>query len=44
LSFLKKEEQDGKTGTVWGWYHWDGEDIRKGYGRVNMVEICYTLV
>jgi hypothetical protein len=22
-----------------GWYHWEGEDIRKGRKRVNMAEI-----
>jgi hypothetical protein len=25
-----------------GWYQWDGEDIRKGCKRVNMVEILCT--
>jgi hypothetical protein len=23
---------------VWGWYQWEGEDIRKGCRRVNLVE------
>jgi hypothetical protein len=23
-----------------GWHQWEGEDIRKGCGRVNMVEYC----
>jgi hypothetical protein len=22
-----------------GWYQWEGEEIRKGYRRVNMVKI-----
>jgi hypothetical protein len=25
-----------------GWNHWKGEDIRKGWRRVNMVEILCT--
>jgi hypothetical protein len=31
--FFKNEEQKGRTGPVWGWYQWEGEDIRKGCRR-----------
>jgi hypothetical protein len=35
----KNREQEGKTGPVWGLVPMGGgEDIRKGYRRVNMVE------
>jgi hypothetical protein len=44
MSFFKNREQEGKTGPVWGWYQWEGEDIRKGYRRVNVVEILHTQV
>jgi hypothetical protein len=27
-----------------GWYEWEGEDIRKGFRRVNVVEILRTHV
>jgi hypothetical protein len=33
-----KTEREGKTGPVWGWHEWEGEDTRKGCGRVNVVE------
>jgi hypothetical protein len=45
MSFFKDREQEGfKTGPVCGWYQWEGEDIRKGYRRVDMVEILCTQV
>jgi hypothetical protein len=26
------------------WFQWEGEEVRKGYRRVNMVQILYTHV
>jgi hypothetical protein len=42
MSFFKNGEQEGKTGPVWGWYQWEGENVGKGCRRVNMVEIVCT--
>jgi hypothetical protein len=43
--FLKNGRQEGKTGPVWGVVtNGRGEDIRKEYKRVNMVEILRTHV
>jgi hypothetical protein len=46
MSFFQKTEQEGKTGTVQGVDNSArGEDIRKGYRRVNMVQmLLYTHV
>jgi hypothetical protein len=38
MSFFNHRKLEGKTGPVWGWHQWEGEDIRKGCGRVTMVE------
>jgi hypothetical protein len=35
---FSKTGQEGKTGPIWGWLHRGGEDVRKGCGRVNLVE------
>jgi hypothetical protein len=40
MSFFKNREQEGKTGPAW----WlapvgEGEDIRKEYRKVNMVDV-----
>jgi hypothetical protein len=37
---LKKKKGKQKIEQVQsrGWYHWEGEDIRTGHRRVNMVE------
>jgi hypothetical protein len=47
MSFFKTRDQEDKTGPVWagegGGTNGRREDIRKGYRRVNMVEI-YTHV
>jgi hypothetical protein len=37
MYLFKNEEQEGKTGPVWGWYQWVGEDIRKGCRSVSIV-------
>jgi hypothetical protein len=43
--FFKNSEQEGKTVPVCGSLHqWEGEDIRKGCRRVNMVKILCTHV
>jgi hypothetical protein len=44
--FLKNGEKEGKTSTIYALAQWEGEDIRKGYRRVNMVEIraCVKMV
>jgi hypothetical protein len=43
--FFKNGEQEGKTGPVWGWLVPVGEGrVRKGYGRVNLVQIQCTHV
>jgi hypothetical protein len=45
MSFLKNREQEGKTGPVWGLAPVTvGEDIRKGYRKVNMMEILCICV
>jgi hypothetical protein len=46
MSFvLKNREQEGKTGPVWGLITVrERKDIRKGCGKVNMVEILHTHV
>jgi hypothetical protein len=39
-TFSKSEKQEGKLGPVWVVYiSGSEEDIRKGYGRVNIMEI-----
>jgi hypothetical protein len=41
--FTKKGEKEGKTVSIWGFgTSGRGEDIRKGYRRVNVVEILCT--
>jgi hypothetical protein len=40
MSFFKNGEQVLSG----GWHQWEGEDIRKGCRRVNMVEILGTHV
>jgi hypothetical protein len=42
--FFSKTEQGGKTGPDWGWYQWEGEDIRKVCRRVNVVKILCSYV
>jgi hypothetical protein len=48
LFFLYKiGEQEGRTVPVWGgghWYQWEGEEVEKGPGRANMVQILCTHV
>jgi hypothetical protein len=45
MVFIKNEEQEGKTGLVWGvGTNGREEDIRKGCRSVNMVEILCTHV
>jgi hypothetical protein len=45
LFFFKNREKEGKIGPVWGvGTSEEGEDIRKGCRRVNMVEILCTCV
>jgi hypothetical protein len=44
MPFLKNREQEGKTGPVWGWCQWEGEDIKKGGRGVYMVEMLCTHV
>jgi hypothetical protein len=41
--FYKIREQEGGTGPVWrGWYQWEGEEVGKGCGRMNTVQILCT--
>jgi hypothetical protein len=35
----EEEGQEGKTGLFWGWVPVQGEGIRKGGMRVNMVDV-----
>jgi hypothetical protein len=28
--FYKNRGQEGKTGSVWGWYRWEGGRYKKG--------------
>jgi hypothetical protein len=44
FSFTKSENRRIEQVPAWmgGWYQWEGEDIRKGYRRVNIVQILYT--
>jgi hypothetical protein len=44
LFFFKSGGQESKTGFVWGLLPWWGEDIRKVFRRVNVVEILCTYV
>jgi hypothetical protein len=44
MSFLKNREQEGKTVPVGGCTTVREEDIRKGWRKVNMVEISCTHV
>jgi hypothetical protein len=45
MPFFKDGEQEGKTSPVWGLVPvGEGEDIKKGCRRANMVEILYTHV
>jgi hypothetical protein len=45
MSFFKKREQEGKTGSVWGVsISGRGDDIRKGCRRVNILEILCSHV
>jgi hypothetical protein len=41
--FSKAEDRKVKQVLTGGWHQWEGEDIRKGCRRVNMVEY-YALV
>jgi hypothetical protein len=43
MSFFKNREQEGKTGPVWVFVPVGGEDKRKGYRRVNIVEYYVLL-
>jgi hypothetical protein len=38
MSLSKTEDRKVKQILSGGWHHWEGEDIRKGCKRVNMVE------
>jgi hypothetical protein len=43
--YYKLKEQEGGTGPVLGvLYQWEGEEVGKGYSRVNMVQILCTHV
>jgi hypothetical protein len=43
--FYKIREQTGRTGPAWGdSYQVSGEEVGKGYGRVNVVQILCTHV
>jgi hypothetical protein len=44
MPLKKKTKQNRKVKEVLSgsWYQWEGEDIRKGCRRVNMVEILCT--
>jgi hypothetical protein len=38
--FTNVGEQEGGTGPAWvGWYQWEGEEMEKRCGRVNIVQI-----
>jgi hypothetical protein len=40
LFFYKIREQEGRTGPTLGcWYQWEGEEVKKGCGRVDIVQI-----
>jgi hypothetical protein len=41
---FKNGEQEDKIGPSGGLVQWEGEDIRKGCRRMNMVEILCTQV
>jgi hypothetical protein len=42
--FSKMEDRKVKQFLSGDWYQWEGKDIRKGYKRVNMMEILCTCV
>jgi hypothetical protein len=42
VSFYKIGQQKRGTGSAWGRELVEGEEVRKGYGRVNMVQILCT--
>jgi hypothetical protein len=44
LFFYKIREQEGGSPSWGGLYQGEGEDVRKGCGRVNMVEVLCTHV
>jgi hypothetical protein len=44
-SFLYKiREQEGRTGPVGEWLQWEGEEVGKECGRVNIMQILCTHV
>jgi hypothetical protein len=45
MSFFKIREQEGRTGPAWGiGTSGQGEEVGKGFGRVNMVQTLCTRV
>jgi hypothetical protein len=42
MSFFKKVEQEGKTYPIWVWVTVKGWGYRKGFKRVNMIEMLWN--
>jgi hypothetical protein len=43
MSFFQKQRTGRQNRScLGGWYQWEGEEIRKGCSRVNMVDILCT--